>query len=182
LTGVVIMILCASIYFFLRTEGMSDFSSAIGTLTFGTFPLILDEVGWGGQAQFLAMTFGVIALVFVVRFKERPSLRRNLVSGLLLTLSILTDPYAALYFIVMTVFLWLLEYRKSLLNRNNLINGLIRFAPAAIAIIAVQVVQRISYSAESLAPMAFDLTYYNPYLLLIRLTNGHFIIIATFLG
>lgn len=83
----------------------------------GTFFLTLSEIGWGAQAQTLAFAIGSTAIAFLVREGPRPRrFRVMLLVGGLLGIAVLTESYAATYFVLFGVVLLATELGRDLFS------------------------------------------------------------------
>ncbi len=116
----------------------SRWAGLTGALLVATSPLLMDEVGWAGQAQFLAILLGLLGfwVLFrkvVVERKERWSI----VVGALLALSALSESYSALYFLVALAAWFLLAHRERVVSRAVLPRILACFLPAVLAVAAL---------------------------------------------
>jgi len=95
-TGVVAILLTIAFGVLGYVLGKGPVAALAAAASAGTFPAILGEIGWGGQAQMLSVTLGVLAVaVLLYRAPALPSWRSGLAAGLLLGLAALTEPYAA---------------------------------------------------------------------------------------
>jgi hypothetical protein len=122
-----------SMYYLLKTYRGSSVASFIGTMTFGTFPLLLDIIGWGGQSTLLATFFGILALVFAQKYIRSTSAKNLGLTSFLLLISSATEPYIAIYFLIAIGIIFLVkEGFKS--NLSSIAKKIILFSPTLIAI------------------------------------------------
>ncbi len=124
LSGLLIVLLFLAGSRLFRIASGSGWAGLLGGLMLVTAPLFLDEVGWGGQSQFLAILLGVLALAVLL---ERVVLRDRrswaIVVALLLTIGVLSEPYAELYFVVATAVLLVLVFGREVGRPGNLLTG-----------------------------------------------------------
>ena len=106
LGGVLTVLLFAAAGAFGYAVGRGTLGAAASAVTVGTFYLILNEIGWGGQAQTLAFALGLAAVALLI---ADPRLAGRwpapLLAGGLLALAVLTESYAAAYFVAFSL-LW----------------------------------------------------------------------------
>jgi len=119
-----------AMYYLLKMCRENSIANITGAMIFGTFPLLLDTIGWGGQSTLLATFFGILTLLFVQRrihgTSAKPlmfsatllllsSLVRRImgqpraIAATLLLLSSLTEPYVTTYFLIATGIIILLK-------------------------------------------------------------------------
>jgi len=109
-SAVFLILVSVSFYFFMRQVFGSDLAAAVGAGLMGLFPLWFDEVGWGGQAQFLAIVFGILSIACYFSFLRKPRLRTWIGTSLLLLLAGFTEGYVTAFFAIV-LFIWgLLEF------------------------------------------------------------------------
>ncbi|HTT14273.1 MAG TPA: hypothetical protein VMG81_00610 [Thermoplasmata archaeon] len=121
-------------YRLLRTLTGSSWSALVGALTFATAPLLLDELGWAGQAQYLAIVFGLLALERYLRAVEPGGrLRPSLETGALLALGALTEPYSTAFFLFALVALLLLRHRLAVFHPRRLLSAIAVLLPGLVA-------------------------------------------------
>ena len=124
LSGLLIVLLYLAASRLFRIASGSGWAGLLGGLMLVTAPLFLDEVGWGGQSQFLAILLGVATLAILL---ERVLLRNRrswaVVGALFLTIGVLSEPYAELYFVVATGVLLVLVFGCRVVTPGNLITG-----------------------------------------------------------
>ena len=132
-------VLLVAIYFtgypVFREVSGSPWGGLAGALLVATSPLMMDEVGWAGQAQFLAIAFGLAATWVLLRKVAVEGRERwALVAGVLLGLAVLSESYSALYFLV-SLFVWLLfTYRSRILGRSGLLRAVAVFVLPLLAL------------------------------------------------
>jgi len=99
----------------------SPWAGLLGATMMTTGPLFLDEVGWSGQSQYLAILFGILALTVLLDRLVRDDRPRWAVGVAgCLTGSALTEPYVASFFVITSLLLFLLVYRRNLLAPHRL--------------------------------------------------------------
>jgi hypothetical protein len=121
LSGVLLIAIYLGAYRVFRELTGSSYSGILGALLLTTAPLVLDEVGWAGQAQFLALVLG-LATTWVLLRKVLADGRYwwALVAGLLLALAVLTEAYTTLYFLMVLLVFLLLAFHRELLERRTI--------------------------------------------------------------
>lgn len=123
-----------------RTLTGSPWAGLVGALLLGTSPLLLDEVGWAGQAQYLAFVFGLLALgVLFDRVVIDGHERWLPVVGGLLALAALSESYSTLFFLV-TIAVWLILSNLRPRTLGRLVRrgiGLFVLPVAALVLLAV---------------------------------------------
>ena len=116
----------------------SRWGGLAGALLLGTSPLLMDEIGWAGQAQFLAIAFGLGAIwVLFRKVMDEGRERWSLVAGALLGLAILSESYSALYFLVGLLVWFLFGLRLRNLSRAGLLRAAAVLVPPVVAIAAL---------------------------------------------
>ncbi len=118
-----------------RAVGRSWLSAGVAGAAAGTFPAVLGEVGWGGQAQFLAILLGAVAgAVLLSEFGGRQPLRARLVAGLLLGGAALAEPYAAACLVLFALAATILMTGRGAVRLRALPGYVLLLAPAAAAV------------------------------------------------
>jgi hypothetical protein len=104
LSGVIAIALFVGSGFLGYAIGRSAVAGALGASTIGTSYVILNEIGWGGQAQMLSFAFGVTAIGVLLGGQiGGRSVRRELATGALLAAAALSESYAAAYFVILAL-------------------------------------------------------------------------------
>jgi hypothetical protein len=104
LSGLIAIALFVGSGFIGYAIGRSALAGILGASTIGTSYVIMNEIGWGGQAQMLSFAFGVTAIGVLLggRIWGRP-VRRGLATGVLLAAAALSESYAAAYFVILAL-------------------------------------------------------------------------------
>ena len=92
LSMVFFLIMFFSFYLMLESFDLDHISKILGSLTFSFSIPFFNEIGWGGQAQFLSLSFSFIAVYFFMKNKNY--------SYIFIFLSLLTEPYSAVFSII----------------------------------------------------------------------------------
>lgn len=150
LSAVLLLGVTLSSYVFIRRLGYPYFPSLVGALMVGTAPIMLDSVGWGGQAQMVAMILGTLALSRTVGWKGIPTPREALVPGLFVAVAILAEPYAAAFFATAIALDLLLRWRGRLFSGRGFLAGVV-LASAPVVAGAVLVVLQGNVAANALS-------------------------------
>jgi hypothetical protein len=106
----------------------------------GTFFLTLEEIGWGAQGQILAFALGVTAVALLLRTQLDPRPPRVVYGvALLLGAAVLTESYAAAYFVLWILILLVVELGRRALTRESLRAywPVIALPAAALAVVSV---------------------------------------------
>ncbi len=118
-----------------RVQTGARWAGLFGAAMMTTAPLFLDEMGWSGQSQYLALLFGILALALLLEpVVQRGRTRWTLAVALLLVGSALSEPYVAAYFLVAMVVFLLLIYRRAILTRSNLAVAAVTLLPPLLTI------------------------------------------------
>jgi len=120
-------------YYLLKVYRKSSVTSFIGAMIFGTFPLLLDIIGWGGQSTLLATFFGILALVFIQKYMRNTSAKNLVLTSFSLLISSATEPYIAIYFLVAIGIISLVREGFKL-NLSSIAKKIILFSPTLIVI------------------------------------------------
>lgn len=151
-SGVLVILLALAFGLLGYVIGRTRFAAAAAAASGGTFPAILGEVGWGGQAQFLAIALGVVAVALLLaEVPEVPSIRASLSAGVLLAVAAFTEPYATACFVVFGVAAILLGVGLRSVRPRALLAYLLVVLPP---LVAIEVVTRLagSSSPQGLGP------------------------------
>ena len=136
--GVLLVLLLLASYVLFREVVGSRWGALTGALLFATSPLIMDEVGWAGQAQYLAILLGILATWVLFRKVVAEGRERwAIVAGALLALAVLSESYTALFFLVFLVAWFLLVYRRAVLTRRPLLRAVATFGLPLVALLGV---------------------------------------------
>jgi len=112
-----------------------SWAALFGGVMMTTGPLFLDEMGWSGQSQYLALLFGILATAILLeRVVRRDEPRSAVWVGLLLAGAALTEPYVAAYFLMAMIVLFLLVHRRAIARARNLAVAATALLPAIAAI------------------------------------------------
>jgi len=122
------VVITISMYYLLKVYRRNNIASLIGTIIFGTFPLLLDIIGWGGQSTLLATFFGILALVFIQKYTCNTSAKNLMFTSFSLLLSSATEPYIAIYFVVAIGIISLVKEGYKL-NVSSIARKIILFSP-----------------------------------------------------
>lgn len=107
-------------YLCCRSLTGSRWSGLAGSVAISTFPLILYEVTWGGQAQLFSYSLGLLSLwIFVARALPARHWGWAVIAGLLLALATLTDLYAAGFLVLTSALFVSLSLRRGLTTRSG---------------------------------------------------------------
>jgi hypothetical protein len=121
ISGLLAIALFVAMGFLGHAVGRSAVAAAIAAGMVGTFFPVINEVGWGGQAQLLAFVLGVVAVGILVREKDRGwPLGSSLTAGLLLAAAVLTEAYAAAYFVAFALVWYAMVEGRHLLQPKTL--------------------------------------------------------------
>jgi hypothetical protein len=164
-------------YYLLKAIKRNKIANIIGAMIFGTFPLSLDIIGWGGQATLLATCFGILALFFIQKNVYNTSVKYFIFSSLMLLLSALTEPFITIYFIIAAGII-LLKKRDRKPNMLLITNYIMFFFPALVAIF-ILVFMLNSYNEKLFVPLIiYTQSNFNIiYKLISRITFSNVIII-----
>lgn len=132
-SAVLLVIVSLVTYPLASAAGASPRASLTAALMVGTAPIMLDGVGWGDQSQLLAMVFGTVALTSVLKWSPTGRTKAPIWAGVLLGLSVLSEPYSAAYFILATATFLILRERRNLFNFREILSLLPLALPVAIA-------------------------------------------------
>jgi len=134
-----VMIYLAASRLFQSLTG-TPWAGLLGGVMVTTAPLFLDEMGWGGQAQYLAILLGLLAFSWLLDKIVRQDRRWWAVPvAALLTIAALSEPYAAAYFLVAIAIYLVLAFQWTLVRLRNLLltAGTLLPAIATIGILAI---------------------------------------------
>ena len=119
--------------------GRSRLAALASGAAAGTFPALIGEVGWGGQAQFVAIILGTLAVALLLTETVRLSAaQRWLVAGLLLGGAALAEPYAAACLVVFAGATLLFQGGRAGLRPRALVRFLPVLVPPAVAVVFVE--------------------------------------------
>lgn len=119
-TGVILTGLFAVSYLFFLRETGSKIGAILGSTALASLPLFMDEAGWGGQSQFLAFFFGILAVRAYLSWTESPRVVDGLTVGLLIAAGALSEGWVTFFFVCtlgISIVLW---YRRKLISRTVL--------------------------------------------------------------
>ena len=138
----------------------SRWGGLTGALFVATAPLIMDEVGWAGQAQYLAILLGLLASwAFLRKVLVDGQGRWALAAGALLALAVLSESYSALFFLV-GLFVWyLFAEGRRLLSRGALVRVVATFGPPVLALLALGLANAALASGVLAQPIATRVVY-----------------------
>lgn len=130
-SGVLLLAIYLAAYRFFASLTGSPWAGIAGALFLASSPLLLDELGWGGQAQYLAIVLGLLAAhVMLTQVEGRERWEGAIGAGLLLAAAALSEGYAAAYF-VLGIGVWLvLEHRWDVFRRPWLLRAAAILLPA----------------------------------------------------
>ncbi|MEM4888866.1 MAG: hypothetical protein QXJ64_05455 [Thermosphaera sp.] len=131
LLGPILMILLVVATYLSITSLINDknyiknsIASTLGSVPVAFFPLYLDAIGWGGQAQFLGLILGMILIRFYI---ERKSIHFMITSILL----VLAHPWTASYFILALtlhkLILLCIEVKNAIIKKKYIILNMLKF-------------------------------------------------------
>ncbi|HYA10916.1 MAG TPA: hypothetical protein VEH10_04520 [Thermoplasmata archaeon] len=130
ITAVLLVCLAASFGAIGFVVGRGRVAALASAATVGTFPAFLGEVGWGGQAQFLSLAFGALAVAVLLAVEPgSESWRAKAVAGGLLTAAVLTEPYSAASLVIFAAVVVLFGTRGHFLQRRSLLSYLVALGP-----------------------------------------------------
>jgi hypothetical protein len=133
--GLLLIAIFVAAYSLFEALTRSKGAALLAALFLGTTPLFLDELGWAGQAQFLAIALGLAALsLYLRRVGPDGALRPTIVVSLLLTIAGLTEAYSTAFFLFAIVAHLLLVHRRAAFGRTWLVRGAILLVPAVVAL------------------------------------------------
>lgn len=152
ISGVLVLLLAGAFGVLGYVIGRSRRVALATAASAGTFPAILGEVGWGGQAQFVAIILGTLGVAFLLwEAKEIVSLRSATGAGVLFGVAALAEPYAAACFVVSgLVALLILNGRRGL--RSAALAGYVPIVALPVAAVAIEVLAAGSSSPDGLGP------------------------------
>lgn len=130
--GFVLLFLGICAYAFFRRISSSSLAAAIGATAVVTQPLLLSEAGWTGLAQFVAIGLGLLGLTTLIRYRSESRVRFAGLTGVLLILSTLSEPYSAAYFVVAGIFYSIFAWRLKMLSPRVLGGLALAFVPALV--------------------------------------------------
>ena len=136
-SGLLITMTVCVMYYLLKNFIEKPIARILSTLFFGTFPLTLDIIGWGGQSTLMALFLGLSSIAFMTNYYYHAvysTKRKKLItlSSLTLLLSTLTEPYISIYFIVTLGLLILWEVKCC--NLKKLLKEAILLVPSLLVI------------------------------------------------
>jgi len=141
---------CAMFYLLSKYRG-DLFACFIGAMIFGTFPLLLDIIGWGGQSTLLATFFGIITLSLLQRYKRDLRIETLILISITLLLSSLTEPYISLHFIIASGVALLMETRKFKFSLKSLIKkAIFLLPPLMVVFVFVNVLEGVNITLFSI--------------------------------
>jgi len=136
--SILLMVICATVMcYLLMIHVKNDIASLAGALIFGSHLLLLDIIGWGGQAAILTTLLGILALLFVQKYLCDTSKTSVLLTSFLLLLSSLAEPFIAMYFIILTGIMLLMYGRKHKLSILTIVKKSATLLPAFTAVLAL---------------------------------------------
>lgn len=115
--GFFLLFLGFAAYRLFRQWANGPLASAVGSAAILTQPLIMAEAGWTGLAQFAAMAFGMLALAELLGPRFEAGLRSAFTAGAFLALAVLSESYAASYFLLGVGLYALFRWKSRLLTR-----------------------------------------------------------------
>ncbi len=118
MTGFIIVALYASGYLLFLRDTSSKVGGLVGGTALATIPLFMDEAGWGGQAQLVAIVLGILAVRRFLAWGPNPRLKDGFIVGLVLGLAALAEGWSTFFFLIMLAICVPLEYRKRILSRS----------------------------------------------------------------
>jgi len=150
-SGLIMTTVTATMYFLLKDYVKSDVARIVGALSFGTFLLTLDIIGWGGQSSLLAVVFGLASFIFVrYYFKER-EMKFIILASFSLLLSALSEPYISFYFFTSLAVLILQDARHY--GLRALLRGAIVLAPCLVTITTFSLKLDLHSKGMALTPL-----------------------------
>lgn len=118
--GAVLVVTALAGYLLLRDHTQSHAGAFVGAATIASAPLLEAEIAWGGQAQLLAYTLGLLSLwVIVARTLPRNSSKFALLAGSLLVVAAFSETYATAVLVLTTTTVLLAGLGRSLLRRSG---------------------------------------------------------------
>ncbi len=118
--------------------GRSRLSAVSSAALAGTFPAVLAEIGWGGQAQFVALISGTVAVALLVwSAPSLPSVGRSAAAGALLAFAALAEPYAAACSVLFAAAVLFLTHRLRGLSLRAILVDAIALLPPVAAVLYV---------------------------------------------
>jgi hypothetical protein len=139
MTGVILSGLFVAGYLVFLRDTSSKIGGLVGAVALATIPLFMDEAGWGGQAQLVAIVLGILAVRRFLAWGTSPRLRDGLAVGALIGLAALSEGWTTFYFVILLAISAPLEYRRTLLSRKIL-------AVVGIALVPVLLVYGFLYT------------------------------------
>lgn len=125
----------------------SRWAGLLGGVLLATGPLFLDEMGWGGQAQYLDFVFGLLALsTLLPDVVVAGSARGAFFASGWLAAAALTESYAAAYFVLAAAFLLVFACGRRILVRRNLT---LAVATLALPVAVLGVLARLNASTTA---------------------------------
>jgi len=111
-SGFLMVLITYVMYNLLKNFIKTDIARAVSLLFFGSFPLTLDIVGWGGQSTLVAVLLGLSSIAFMINYLIYSKARFLILSSLTLLLSTLSEPYVSMYFLTVLgiLTLWKTKY------------------------------------------------------------------------
>ncbi|MGB9763448.1 MAG: hypothetical protein ACPLVI_07050 [Thermoplasmata archaeon] len=91
-----------SFYCMVKQFGIGEIHSFLGALVFAFSPLIIMEIGWGGQAQYLSFIFSFLSIGFI---------KKKVLPFVFIFLSIISEPFTSVMGLIF-IFLSLLYERR----------------------------------------------------------------------
>lgn len=99
-SGILMILITYAMYHLLGDFLKTSIARIISVLFFGTFPLTLDIIGWGGQSTLVAVLFGLSAIAFLTSYFTYSKTKFLALSSFMLLLSVLSEPYISIYFLI----------------------------------------------------------------------------------
>ena len=131
-SGLIMTTVTATMYLLLKDYVKLDIARIVGALFFGTFPLTLDIIGWGGQSSLLAVVLGLASFIFVRRYFEEREMKLIILTSFSLLLSALSEPFISFYFFTSLAVLMLQDAKHY--GLRALLRGAIVLAPCLVTI------------------------------------------------
>lgn len=100
ISGILMILITYVMYRLLERFLKTVFARIISVLFFGTFPLTLDIIGWGGQSTLVAVLFGLSATILMTSYFTYSKTKSLVLSSFMLLLSVLSEPYISIYFLI----------------------------------------------------------------------------------
>jgi hypothetical protein len=136
--GVLLIGIFLAGYRVLSAVTASRWAGLTGAVFLATTPLLLDELGWSGQAQYLAILFGLLAVdIYLRRVDASGGWRPCLAVGALLVLGVLTEPYSTSFFLLTIALLHLLRHRAAVFRRAGLLRAALLVIPPVVALVGL---------------------------------------------